>query len=221
MARVSIVTAYIGQTEMTRQFLENIADKISDEDQLILVNAGCKEQVRHPRVNTYVNLEENHSFSRSMNQGIKWATGDYVLVMGNDSFPQTEDWLDKLIEAQKETGAGIMCPVANNPPWQVYKQYIITEDDNYALMSFYPAICWLIPRQVLDKVGLFDERFLIGFYEDNDYILRVRQEDLCVYVHKGVEIRHLGSATIKNFNQNKLMNENRERFHEKWKGSLG
>ncbi len=77
-----------------------------------------------------------------------------------------------------------------------------------------PGPCWLVPRSVIEKVGLFDERFFPCQYEDIDYCLRVRLAGYKIFYHGKVEIIHhnlfrKGSEII--------LNQNIRRFFKKWR----
>jgi GT2 family glycosyltransferase len=61
--------------------------------------------------------------------------------------------------------------------------------------DFLQGSCLLLPRDVLETVGGFDEDFEF-FFEDSDLSLRVRQLGRKLSVVPGVRIFHYGSATL-------------------------
>lgn len=218
--RCSIITAYYRNEGMTYEWLLNIRDKIGPDDEVIVVNAGSA-QIPLDRFNSQfkrIDLPENKSFSNSMNAGIKASTGDYVIIIGNDTFPQTDNWLDRLIHYQTLTGAAIVAPNNTRPGYDTYVPLHMLKDfGEYSTFKMFPAICWLIPRAVIDTVGLFDEQFLIGTYEDNDYCHRVRKEGGSIICAKEVMVDHLLSQTVgKFFDTGKIMQENLARYKAKW-----
>ena len=213
--RCSVITAYYKQAEMTRAFIDNLKDKLTDDDELIVVNAGNKDKIECEGIKNYkrVDLKENKSFSNSMNSGVRESTGDYVIIIGNDGFPQEHDWIEKLITYQQERNSYITCPRPNKPKLEVYNTYLI-EGDEYRM---FPAICWLIPRKVWDEVGEFDERFLGGTYEDDDYCKRVGNVGGKIVVNKSVNLHHLLSQEVASFNVREMMARNKKLFNEKWR----
>jgi O-antigen biosynthesis protein len=215
MVKYSIVTAYYQKEEMTVDFLNNLVDKLPRDSEVILVNAGSKP-IEHPIVTKRVDLPVNKSFSNSMNAGMLQATGDYVIVIGNDVFPQTRDWLHKLAELQEKTEAWIVAPSTDNPPMSVYKQYILREYPTYSTYHMFPAICWMIPRPTIQEIGYFDERFERGTYEDNDYVVRVLAAGGEIVVSKEVTVHHLLSQTMQLLDVHDAMAKNLIRFKEKW-----
>ncbi len=61
--------------------------------------------------------------------------------------------------------------------------------------DFLLGACLLLPRDVLEKTGGFDERYGF-FFEDADLSLRIRRLGRTLVVAKGVRLLHYGSATI-------------------------
>lgn len=215
--KVSIVTAYYKNEDLTKKFINHISQYVDwSMAELILVNAGS-EEVHHPQTSVLVNLPENQSFSHSMNAGIRAATGEYIIVIGNDVFPTDPQWVEKLIQSHKDTGAWIVAPNNDNPGLDVYKrQYMIKEEGSNVYMRMFPAICWLLPKSTIDVVGLFDEQFIPGCYEDDDYVLRTKALGGHLVVNKDVMVHHELSSTLKLLDPNKAMNENRQRYITKW-----
>jgi GT2 family glycosyltransferase len=54
----------------------------------------------------------------------------------------------------------------------------------------------LIPRQVFERIGLFDERFF-AFSEDVDFCIRARAAGIPLYLHEGVIVRHAQSVSVR------------------------
>jgi len=164
---------------------------------------------------------ENKSFSNSMNTGLRWAKKlggyDHYIVIGNDGFPQTDGWVDTLIDCQMRWGASIVAPEPDNPHISVYDRHKIKKWDETTIeYRMFPAICWLIPAETLDIVGFFDESFGIGCYEDDDYVRRVKLYEGIVVVDHRVKLQHLLSQTFGQFDTNKVMQENHQKFINKW-----
>ncbi len=209
---ISIVSAYYKKEDMTRDFLDNLQKTVPEGVEVLLTNAGSTP-IDHPIVTERIDLPENKSFSNSMNAGLRRAKGDFICVIGNDVFPN-EGWLEKLVELAKGTNAMITAPLNDQT---IMGQYSTTKQtDDYYEPDFFPAVCWLLSRECLDKVGLFDEQFVIGTYEDNDYCRRVEKEGGKIVVSKHTIVRHLLSQTMNQFDVQKAMHDNYDRFVKKW-----
>lgn len=227
--RVTIVSAYYGNRDMTQKFMDTLKDNISEQDRVILVSAGNEPNTgeivwNYPAHWDYLVLHKNIGFANSMNTGITKALEgeqDYICILGNDGFPTSKDWLDKLIETQVTEGTTITCPEPSRPSIDSYNHLKLKARNNLTFYQMFPAICWLIPESAIRTVGLFDERFKLGCYEDNDYCMRVRRWGGTIVVDHKVKLDHLLSQTFGKLDRPDLiMAENGRLYNEKWKGKV-
>jgi GT2 family glycosyltransferase len=216
---ISIISAYYGNEEMTIDFLNNLQKKCGFQDvEMILVNAGSKK-IDHPFITKRIDLKENKSFSNSFNAGIREAIGQYIVIIGNDGFPTTSDWLHNLQEVLDiRKDVMIVAPQWDNPDFSVYHKLVELEGEHFAFMKMVPAVCWMLRREDVLKIGEFDEQFLIGCYEDDDYCKRVKAIGGRIYVNKEVKLRHLLSQTISKMDYSGAMRDNGARFIAKYGG---
>lgn len=56
--------------------------------------------------------------------------------------------------------------------------------------------CVMMTREVIEQVGLLDETFFPGGFEDDDYCIRARQSGHAVHVARDVFLHHWGSASF-------------------------
>lgn len=214
---ISIVSAYYGNENMTKDFLDNLQDKCRFQDvEMIVVNAESKP-IEHPFITKRIDLKKNISFSNSFNAGLREASGQYIVIIGNDGFPTDSNWLRNLQEVlDMRKDVMIVAPVWDKPDFSVYKDLVLMEGDRFAIMKMIPAVCWMMRREDYILIGEFDERYLIGCYEDNDYCWRVTQLGGKVYVNKEVKIKHLLSQTISKMDYSGAMRENSIKYKAKW-----
>ncbi len=74
-------------------------------------------------------------------------------------------------------------------------------------------------RRVIEKIGLLDERFYPGSFEDIDYCLRIKQAGFRQMVIRGCFVHHFGSGSFSKLempDRVNISNVNRKRFEEKW-----
>jgi tetratricopeptide (TPR) repeat protein len=95
------------------------------------------------------------------------------------------------------------------------------QDDNDLSCWEFPRIkgfCMLIPSKVVAEVGLFDEQFGFGNFEDDDYSCRVRYSGYELLVADDSVLFHFGSVSFKDsgIDWNKQMVENMDKFNRKW-----
>lgn len=214
---ISIISAYYGNEGMTIDFLDNLQEKCRFQDvEMILVNAASKS-IDHPFITKRIDLKENKSFSNSFNAGLREATGQYIVIIGNDGFPTDSNWLRNLQEVLDiRKDVMIVAPVWDKPDFSMYKNLVTLEGEKFAFMKMVPAVCWMLRREDYIRIGEFDERFIPGCYEDDDYCKRVTDLGGKIYVNKNVKIRHLLSQTISKFDYQGAMRDNGIKYRAKY-----
>jgi GT2 family glycosyltransferase len=178
--------------------------------------------------------EDNLGFPRACNQGMELATGDQVLLLNNDVI-LTPGWLRRMIEALREPGIGMVGPRSNNVSGaQVMQQFYrnVVELPAWAWdwsmrrigerqpIGRLVGFCLLIGREVIEKVGLLDEQFGIGCYEDDDYCRRVEAAGYRLVIANDAFVHHHGSRTFvrEGVDYTALMAQNAEAYRQKWSG---
>jgi len=168
-----------------------------------------KSIVEHTEVPYEIILEdnslENRGFPISVNCGIKRTIGDYIFIFNDDAEVVKSGWLKLMInEFKKDSKIGIV--------GTQYKMPI--GDSDYEWTGF-----MLVKKEVFENVGLFDERYVIGMYEDIDFCVRVQKmgyKIVCPF-KEGELIKHKGSVTLlKLANVELLKEQNRKAFEKKW-----
>lgn len=221
--RLTVVSAYHGNQEMTQEFMTRLSEQLTDQDRVILVSSGNQANVgeivwQYPGHWEYVTLFENKGFSAAMNAGLeKVEDTEYVCILGNDGFFHDPKWVDKLIKTQQETLAWIVAPQPTRPNITAYEHNKLNEvAPNVYRYSFFPAICWVMPYEVFQDIGFFDEQFGLGTYEDNDYIMRMNQLGGAIVCDYNVILEHRLSQTMGKFDVGSIMSQNLEKYRKKW-----
>jgi len=138
-----------------------------DNTELIVVANGCTDGTleyleQYPFIKKLV-YDKPLGFSAAYNEGIREASGDYIVLLNNDTqlLPQPKNqWLDLLIAPLNDT-------VGLSGPLMGYNARI----REHFLIFF----CVMITRDVFDKVGLLDEAFKEGSGEDTSYCLEAKK----------------------------------------------
>lgn len=224
--KVLIGTAYYKNEDITRDWIKNIqeqvlvTDKLQIELDIIVINGGS-EKIRRKGFKR-VDLPENISFAGNFNyvltEFIMDESYDYVIIMNNDAYFNDTGGLINLVANtvgfNQENPYVIVSPTPNTI--QNYSALKMSKNNYYSQYVMFPAICWCMNRTTVETIGLLDERFEVGCYEDDDYCKRLSDLNGWVIVTSMVGISHLGSQTMALFNHQKAMNENAERFRKKW-----
>ena len=80
------------------------------------------------------------------------------------------------------------------------------------------GFCLLMKRAVYETIGGLDERFGIGFFDDDDLAERARRAGFELAVAHDLFVHHFGSRTFQGngIDAEKLLDENARRFADKW-----
>lgn len=167
-------------------------------------------QHNYPAV-TFIFNAQNVGFSAGNNIGIKLATGDMFILLNSDAFPPP-GMISRLVEHfSRDIQLGMVGPVTNaagneqciysSADTEVEKveeglRYAASGENETLLAYRLDFHCVAIPRHVIDQVGLLDEAFGRGYYEDLDYSLRVKAAGYKLGVAEDTFVYHRGSASF-------------------------
>ena len=136
-------------------------------------------------------------YARNINLGIYAAGADDVILLNDDALLKTPLGFTKMWEQSKRRpNYGVIASACNNVgnPLQNLMPELANSDavrDEQRTLCF---TCVLIPRRVIDAVGLLDERFVDYGMDDDDYCLRVRNAGFRLAIFDGCYCDH-GSLT--------------------------
>ncbi|MED3574366.1 glycosyltransferase [Cytobacillus praedii] len=234
----SIIILTYNNLEYTKQCLESIR-KYTDRDtyELIIIDNNSVDDtkewlLKQDDIRVIIN-KENLGFPRGCNQGIEIAKGENILLLNNDVIV-TENWLSNMVNSlYSEDRIGAVGPVTNSAAYytaipveysNLNEMHNFAQDFNKSDSEKWEerlkliGYCMLIKREVVDKIGLLDERFTPGNFEDDDYSVRIRQAGYKLLLCKDTFIHHYGSVSWKEniSGYGELLSENEKKFMEKW-----
>ena len=219
---ISIITLNLNQTNITCQFLEStrklnyknfeilVCDMGSTIDPTHQINAG-----NYPNT-TVFRSEVNLGFTGGNNWGMRHAKGDYVFIVNNDT-EVTPELLERLLEPfTRHEEIGVVCPkimyyhrpnviqYAGFTPINVltgrnksigWGQEDMGQHDVPAFTSFAHGAAMMVSRKVIDKVGMFPEKFFL-YYEEMDWSRRITNAGYKIYYQPLGKIYHKESLTV-------------------------
>jgi glycosyltransferase involved in cell wall biosynthesis len=239
-APVSIIIPAFNQVEYCKQCVLTLMANTPAPYKLILIDNGSTDDVpvffdSVPGA-CVIHSERNLGFAGGVNLGLAQAEGHALLLNSDTLLPQ--GWLEPLLDAlDKYPDAGMVGPVSNRVSGiqQIETPPLQSLDDITAFQAARRAekagsvvetqrlvgFCMLIRDTVLQKVGLFDETFGIGNFEDDDYCMRVRSAGYRLLMVEDSFVFHYGSRTFVGMDLvgerwQELIDKNRQRFVEKW-----
>ncbi len=209
--RASIIVPNL-RKDLLKNFLilNNKFFDYSQDELIIVTSASNIYNLRqdYPQV-IFIQIEKNKGFVKTVNIGLKRATGD-LLGTVNDDVILSNGWLENLIKEAKnyqknqQIKLGTISPLIKNSKGEIESLGVIVLPigkaiPNHQLAEFtisnsFNAAVVLFNRFALEEVGLFDEKF--GSYlEDIDLGLRFDKKGYKNLAIKSVEVIHLGQQT--------------------------
>jgi GT2 family glycosyltransferase len=240
----SILVLCCNELPYTQLCLESVLRHTRPPYELVLVDNGSTDGTpayldevrRRPGPERVVVLrnETNRGFPAGCNQALAEARGQYLVLLNNDTVVSA-GWLDGLVawSLHDWPAVGLVGAVSNYapPPQQV--------EAGYADLDGLPAFaarrrrefarravqverltgfCLLVRREVLERIGGFDERFGLGFFDDDDLCVRAREAGFGLLVALDVYVHHFGSRTFRSLGLDceRQLRESFEQFRDKW-----
>jgi GT2 family glycosyltransferase len=188
---------------------------------------------KYPNVKVAYN-SQNYGFSGGNNVGVENAQGDIVVLLNNDTYP-LNGWLFELVKVLMENpNIGAVCPttnaIGNEPKMTIsfdnipdlenkMERYWSSTNKFVKKISMVAFFCVAIKKTLWDEVGMMDEGYNVGWFEDDDYCERVKEKGYtCAFTNSSF-VYHKGSATmkqIKESDRHNIFKSNQKYFESKW-----
>jgi len=239
---VSVVMVTHNERTVTRLGVESILAHTDEPFELIVVDnasgAPTREYLdvvasRNPHVRVVSNVN-NRGFAGGVNQGLRRATADVVVVVNNDIIV-TPGWTRGLSAHLDDPSTGAVGPVTNRcgnhaeipTAYRTYAELLAFAAERAGShvgevteLPMLVMFCVAMRRDVLQRVGLLDEQFGIGLFEDDDYARRLAGAGLRMVCAEDVFVHHFGEASFSRLyasgRRSQQFERNRARFEAKW-----
>lgn len=239
-AKAAIVILSYNSLDMTKNCIASIKENcIPESYELIVIdNAsedGSAEWLKAQQDIKLLCNSQNEGFPKGCNQGIKLAETDSdIFLLNNDTLmmPNALFWLRMGLYEEEKVGAcgSVSNSAGNHQTIQEtyenlggYIEYAITNNIpkkySYEERMYLIGFAMLIKREALNKVGLLDEQFSPGNFEDTDYGIRLIQAGYRNRVCKNSFIFHWGGQSFgkKHERYVALIEKNKKLFEDKWR----
>lgn len=239
---VSVIIPVYNQYKYTHLCLWSILQNTPDVAYEIIIADDCstdetKDILNHIKNIRVIKTDSNKRFLLNCKNAARHARGKYILFLNNDTQVQP-NWLHPLvdlIESDKTIGmvgsqliypdltlqeaGGIIWQDATGAnygrgkkPWCDEYQYVKDVD-------YISGASIMLPRELWENLGGFDETFVPAYYEDTDLAFQVRQNGLRVVYQPQSRVVHFegkSNGTDTSTGQKHYQVVNAEKFRTKW-----
>ena len=224
--KCDIIIPVWNELELTNACVESLKKNTKYPFRLIIVDNGSAlptgsylESLKNEFTDfLLIKNTENLGFVKAINQGMSASKNPYVCVLNNDTILY-EGWLKVLVGVAERRGAniGIVNPTSN-----IFGK---NSSDGRGLewqeLDTARGFCMLIKREVIDKIGLFDEVYGIGYFEEKDFSRRARRAGYICARAKASFVYHKDRASFDKIKEREeIFKRNEAIYRKKWGRSL-
>lgn len=241
--KVSIIIVTYNNLELTKACFDSVDKYTRHNDYEVIIVDNASKDGSRDFIESYVSTrdhwkcilnDENYGFATGNNIGIEESIGEVVILLNNDTYV-TPGWLKRLTKALYEKQEiGLVGPVTNNIGNEAKidisyttmeemlikaEQYTRKKSRQRLEVDNVAFFCVAIKREVIEKIGLLDEQFGLGFFEDDDFCKRVLESQYKIAIIEDCFIHHHLSASFDKMGsdeKNALFQRNKVLFEKKW-----
>ncbi len=233
MSICDVVIPIWNEPGRTQRCLESLLATTGEPIRLILIDNGSSQptqdllerfrsQSRFPV--EILRNEINLGFIKAVNQGIRAARSPWICLLNNDTI-LTQDWLAEMLKVgEADPRIGLINPTSNSLGFHTdpaslkdYAAGLRSQSGRWTELSVALGFCLLARRSLFGQVGLLDESFGMGNFDDDDLSRRVRAHGLLCVRACGGYVYHEEKVSFRNLpGWEKTFEQNRRRFEEKW-----
>jgi len=210
---VSIIIPVYNCLKYLRECIESVFKYTDNYELIIIDNASygpTRDYIKSLNNVRVITNKENRGFAYACNQGVKIAKYKYYCLLNSDTVV-TPNWLSKLMMGFNQPNAGIVTPTTTYCPatQSLFKKpkdnisideiikLSFTLKEGYQEIIDLQGFCYLIKKEVIDKIGVFDwKNFPIGGAEEVDFNLRARKAGFRLYWVKQSFVHHYRHKTF-------------------------
>ena len=243
--RVSVIVLCYNQLEYTKQCVKSVLENTAYPNyELVLVDNASSDGTAEwlatlsgiDKVKTVIN-RENRGFAGGNNDGIKASDGDYFVLLNNDTLV-TRGWLTGLVKwvSREDDRVGLAGPVTNSigneaminlgyfkktgkMPRLAYEYTAANMGNEYPHNGILAMFCVIFSRELTEKIGLLDEGYGVGMFEDDDYSTAAKSAGYRLVMAEDVFVHHYGSVSFKKLEDERykaLFEKNKAYYEKKW-----
>lgn len=230
-AKASIIIPFKDKPELLKACVASILEKTTYRNfEIILLSNNSVEQATHDLLATYKNepqiktfyWDHPYNFSALNNFGRKQATGDYLVLLNNDTEIISPEWLSELLGVASQPWAGAVGPMLLYPTDKIQHSGIILGMmgmaghvfrmlDETAFTAFgrpsWPrnylavtAACFAVSTKKYDEVGGLDEK-LVMCGNDVAFGIRMHEKGYRNVYWPFVKVHHYENVSVGSYSK--------------------
>ncbi|MHB1629585.1 MAG: glycosyltransferase family 2 protein [Bacilli bacterium] len=237
---IDIVVVSYNTRDILLACLNSLREHTPEDHRLVVVDNGSRDDsVEAVRALDWEHLRiiansENRGYAKACNQGILAGSSPFVILLNSD-IVVTQGWLSPLLQCMQGdpriavvgpklvdrrgriTGAGIVGTNGNHWPRGYMEQDQPGKFDQQEDCISVCGAAYLIRRDLVPELGLFDENYAF-YFEETDYSFQARSKGYRVVYCPQSTICHLSGQSNRNHQQLRALFEESERyFRAKWR----
>lgn len=220
--------------DYTEQAVESIIKNTDYPYRLIVIDNGSEKETKEyleslkndKRLPGYILIrnEENQGYTIATNQGMEISDAPYVCLHNNDTIV-CKGWLSEMVAvAESSKEIGIVNPNSNNlgsrKPWCMsldkYAEKLMKEHKGqYIEMATAIGFCYLVKREVINKIGILKVGYGLGNFEDTEYCIRAFRNGYKSVFARAAYVWHAESASFNLVDEyEEMFKKNQVMFYE-------
>jgi len=237
---ISIIIPVLNQADMAHDCINAVRENTGGFDyEFIIIDNGSDPPFKPPfsgmNETVLIRNEENKGFPIAVNQGIRAAKGDIIILL-NDDVIVTAGWAERLVgwlDHYSIVGpltnycAGLqnitLGAYENQPELEQEAAALAEEHEGHAnAVQFVVGFLMVFKKSLYDEIGEFDESLWPCSGEEIDFCLRAREAGHNVGVAHDVYVHHYGSQTFSDMDNagtlkyGEICERNEKHLADKW-----
>lgn len=201
--KYDIIIPYYNNAELTKTCIESVINNSQNYRIIASSDGSTPDQIKAigtalEQVEKFEHLihPTNTGFPKNANRALRNATAEFIAVINSDLRVCT-NWLSQLEAEFLRRGKNCFVGTAG--------AHISAKGFNLRINPIFPEVDYLgwslifSSRECFNRVGLLDEHFVVGYFEDVDYGLRAKKLGIKSFVIR-LPIWHKGGASMNKVN---------------------
>jgi GT2 family glycosyltransferase len=217
MSMTSIIIPNNNGLHLLRPCVQSICNHVETPYEIIVVDNGSQDgsvSFCLQKKLKLISLPANRGFAVACNLGLRIAQGDALLLLNNDTLLTPRGLPNMLRCLYSSEAIGIVGPMTIDAfdKQQQFAEPVTTVEDMaeyrngsdrgiWREVERIAGVCLLFRRELMDRIGMLDERFSPDHFEDDDYCYHSRQTGYRLMITEDAFIYRHGSAGLHTENE--------------------